>query len=121
MPRLLGESVAVEASNGSISELEVGTEVCVYSDIRKDRPWIGVISEVLGAREFVVTWFKRKDRSKKFYIMQEADGRSVSSPVSYESFMFWAFADIVTESYLELSNYWIKKIANEYETLDKNF
>ena len=50
--------------------------------------------------------------------MKNDDGSLYLGKVGPESIMFWCFADEVDEDSLEMSAYWMKKVANEYIHLD---
>ena len=39
--QLHGEHVDLDARDGDTEDLEVGTEICVYTDVKKWRPWLG--------------------------------------------------------------------------------
>ena len=118
-PALEGHVVEEETIEGDSGDLEVGTEVCIYSAQKKKRPWIGVVTEVVNRRELKINWYERGGRSRKFYPMKAEDGSLYVSQVGTDNVMFWAFADELESEYLELSTYWLKKIAHEYTQLDK--
>ena len=119
-PTLEGESITVDAEKGDVCELRPGTEVCVYSVTKHNRPWIGVISQVKSRKQLKVHWFENRVKGK-FCAMKDKKGRPVESDVSADSIMFWSMANKVSCSEMELSGYWIKKIQNEYSVLDKSF
>ena len=76
---------------------------------------------MLPRKQYVVNWYGRKDRSKKFYAKKDSNGELALDTVSYESVMFWCMADVVGPDYFELSNYWLKRISHEYLVLDGQF
>ena len=119
-PPLQGEGVAVDAVEGDIGELTVGMDVCIYTDIKSARPWVGVVTEVLDKREFRVNWYQRKGRSRKFYPMKDGSSSLIISKQSLDSVMFWGMSQELSDVCLELSPYWMKKIANEYSVLDQS-
>ena len=51
--------------------------------------------------------------------MQAEDGSPIEGTVGADTIMFWSMADELENGTMTFSNYWMKKIANEYSMLDK--
>ena len=118
-PPLQGEVVAVDPEAGNLArEISVGMDVCIYTDIKTSRPWLGVVTQVLINKQFELNWYQRRGRGNKFYPMKDGSGEPVISIQNFDSVMFWGMSQEITNEYLQLSLYWMKKIDNEYTVLD---
>ena len=122
-PNLEGELI-FDTHEGNVSELQPGTEVCVYNvdpDPSDERPWLAIIKEVKGRKRLKVHWFRKNGSELKFTALFDRRGNPVTSVINSDTLMFWSMADKVTPSNMELSAYWTKKIAHEYSVLDEAF
>ena len=116
---LTGELYPEEAGEGNLAEIDVGTDVVVYTDEVGTRPWVGRVTQLLAGEKFEIHWFRRKSgRGSTFHAMRNQLGHPVLSVLDLESIMFWHMSEKRTEESFSLSPYWIEAIRNEYESLD---
>ena len=65
---LSGDVYEEEVGEGDLKEIDIGTDVCVYTDIVRGRPWVGRVTQLLDNQRFVIrvvcqeVW-KRRDIS----------------------------------------------------------
>ena len=116
--QLAGDVYEEEPVEGDLSEVSVGTDVCVYTENTKGRPWVGRVIEILDRKKFTINWFTRSGRSLVFQAMTEADGSPSVSTIDLDSIMFWEMSVKRTEDKFTLPSYWIETIKMEYSKLD---
>ena len=119
-PELIGQHCIVEPIDSHFqSELRKGMDVAIYTESRKDRPWLGRVVEVQDdGLSFEVQWFKKKGRSSTYYALTNKDGSIYSSLLDTETVMFWEFTENKKIDSFELSKDWLEKIQLEYESHD---
>ena len=119
-PELIGQKCIMEPIDSHFqSELRKGMDVAIYTESKKDRPWLGRVVEVKDdGLSFEVQWFKRKGRSSTYYALTNKDGSMYSSLVDAETVMFWEFTENKKTDSFELSKDWLEKIQQEYESHD---
>ena len=100
-------------------ELKVGTDVCLYSSSKRNRPWVGRVTEILPNQKFIIHWYSRKGRGRTFHAMQNFDQSAFQTEQNFESVMFWDMSENRTETSFELSNFWLQTIKIEYDKLDE--
>ena len=58
---LAGDKYPEYVEEGDIdTELRENTDVCIYTNERSGRPWMGRVLQVLEDHRFIVHWFTRK-------------------------------------------------------------
>ena len=117
---LSGDKYPEVIDEGSFDmDISVGMDVCVYTQVPVGRPWVGRVKQVLEGKKFLIHWFTRKTvRSKTFHVLVNKDGGPSVSEQDNETVMFWQMSENRTQNSFELSNFWLKAIEDEYESLD---
>lgn len=118
---LRGELYDEEPIVGDLKELAVGTDVCVYTQSKQDRPWVGRIVKLLNDRKVVIRWFTKVSRRRGAVVyraMEYGEEVKAVSEIDKKSIMFWHMTEERTDESFVLSKYWIETIKNEYEVLD---
>ena len=118
---LTGDKYPETVDEGNIEEeICPGMDVVVYTDVKKGRPWVGRVLEVLQEKKFLIHWFTRKTvRSKTFYAMKDDRGNPSISEQEISTIMFWQMSENRTESSFNLSNFWLENIDREYMSYDE--
>ena len=116
---LSGDVYDEEPLEGDLSEVGVGSDVCVYTENQKGRPWVGRVVELLANKQFIIHWFCRVGRSMVFEAMREPDGSPALSTIELDSIMFWEMSVKRSEDKFSLPSYWLETIKMEYAKLDK--
>ena len=116
--QLAGDVYEEEPVEGDLSEVSPGTDVCVYTENTKGRPWVGRVIEILDKKRFTINWFIRLGRSLVFQAMTEADGSPSVSTIELDSIMFWEMSVKRTEDKFTLPCFWLETIKMEYTKLD---
>jgi len=116
---LSGDVYEEEPLEGDLSEVGIGTDVCVYTENRKGRPWVGRVVEILANKQFIINWFQRSGRSMVFEAMREPDGSLALSTIELDSIMFWEMSVKRSEDKFSLPSFWLETIKMEYAKLDK--
>ena len=50
--------------DGDLDEdIEQGTDVVVYTEATRKRPWVGRVSELLPNKKFIIHWYQRRSGS----------------------------------------------------------
>ena len=122
-PELIGDLFPEEICEGNIDELAVNMDVCIYTDNKVGRPWVGRIMELLENKRFKLQWFVRKTRrSKIFKALVKPDGSPSLTELDYETVMFWMISEPQsrTANSFSLSSYWLETIEREYLEIDTN-
>ena len=89
-------------------DINVGSDVVVYTTSRKSRPWVGRVTEVLGEK-FIIHWFSRKPSTRNvFCAMNNYDGSPYQSDQHLDSIMMWDMSQKKTAESFELSNFWLQ-------------
>lgn len=119
VPDLVGEVFPAELEESDFSNsIVVDMDVVVYTK-SKSRPWVGRVVEVLPNGKFILQWFSRRSRSKTFYAMLNKDGSKFVSEEECDAVMLWEMSIDKTETSFVLTEYWLKKIQEEYENHDQ--
>ena len=121
VPELMGDLFPEEIDDGRIEEIAVKMDVCVYTENRVGRPWVGRIVELVENRRFKLQWYGRKTkRSKIFKALNNPDGSPMLAELDYETVMFWMMSEPQsrTDNSFSLSPYWLETIEREYEVYD---
>ena len=106
--------------DGDLDEdIEEGTDVVVYTEVTRKRPWVGRVSELLPNKKFIIHWYQRRSgRGNTFNAMKNFDGSPYLTEQDFQSIMFWEMSEKRTKDSFNLSNFWLVAIRQEYEKLD---
>ena len=107
---LSGDVYEEEPIEGDLSEVDVGSDVCVYTENTTGRPWVGRVTQILDQRQFEIHWYTRSGRSSVFHALKEPDGIPSLSKVDLEAIMFWEMTVKRTEDSFTLPSYWLETI-----------
>jgi hypothetical protein len=122
-PQLTGDLYPEEIVNGSLEdEAAVDMDVCIYTEDKRWRPWLGRIVKLLENKRFVLQWYCRKSvRSSIFYAMNKPDGSPYLNELSNDSVMFWMMSEPQSRksNSFSLSPYSLQTIQREYEEIDQ--
>ena len=119
---MLTENLCSETiEEGDLEEdITVGTDLCVYTESNKGRPWVGRVQELLPGKKFKIQWYSRKSgRGKTFRAMVSDDGSPYVSEQDYQSIMFWEMSENRRSDSFTLSNFWLEAMKAEYNDLDQ--
>ena len=120
IPELKGQIYPEGLEEGEFNqEVSMGMDVAVFTQSKRNRPWLGRVSEIDRVRgKFKLQWFSRRSRGTTYYAMKNSDGSPFVSEQDVCCVMLWEFTDRKMESSFDVSNYWLEKIAVEYEKHD---
>jgi hypothetical protein len=123
IPPLKGDFFPETVEEGHLEdEASVGMDVCIYTDDKRWRPWLGRIVQILEKR-IVLQWYSRKTvRSTVFTAMKNPDGSPSLAELDNDTVMFWMVSEPQSrkpESF-SISHYWLQTIKMEYLEIDKN-
>ena len=94
-------------------------DVCIYTESKIGRPWVGRIVQLLEGRRFIIHWYSRKSsRSKIFEASYNADGSRSVSEMENQMVMFWQMTHKRTQTSFSLESFWLETIEREYNVLD---
>ena len=97
----------------------VDMDICVYTDSKKGRPWVGRVKEMLPGGKFIIHWFERKSgRGNRYTAMFNQDGTPNILELELTMVMFTAFSEEKREDSFVIPPFWQKNIRLEYEKLD---
>ena len=111
---LSGDVYEEEPLEGDLSEVGIGTDVCVYTENLKGRPWVGRVVEISANKQFIINWFSRLGRSMVFQALRETDGSPALSTIDLDSIMFWEMSVKRSEDKFSLPSFWLETIKMEY-------
>ena len=118
---LSGDLYPEEISEGDLKEVDIGTDVVVYTTEIQTRPWVGRVTKLLANQTFEINWFvKKSGRGNVFESMKNAVGSPVVSVIDLDSIMFWQMSEKRTEESFTLAPFWIETVRFEYEKLDSS-
>ena len=107
---------------GFNDEIRSGLVVCIYSDVKKGRPWCGRILRVDEGRKFLLQWYsKKKGSSNTFVASLNSDGSPYTSLLDTETVMLWNFSSDIDNTSFHINNYFVTKIKELYITNDSEF
>ena len=117
---LTGEKYPETIDDGDLdTEISVDMDVCVYTDDKRGRPWVGRVVQLLEEKRFLIHWYTRKTcRSKVFSALFDKDGRRSISEQENETVMYWQMSENRTKSSFNLSNFWLETVDRQYRDLD---
>ena len=117
---LTGDKYPEVIDDGDLdSEISVGMDVCVYTEEKRGRPWVGRVVQILEDKRFLIHWFTRKTiRSKTFTALHNQDGSRNISEQENGTVMFWQMSECRTQTSFILSNFWLETLERQYESLD---
>ena len=91
---LSGDVYPEVIEEGDLKEIDIGTDVCVYTESLRGRPWVGRVTKVFENQILEIQWFVRKSgRGKIFEAMKDASGNPALSEVHLDSVMFWRMSE----------------------------
>ena len=118
---LSGDLYPEEISEGDLKEVDIGTDVVVYTTEIQTRPWVGRVTKLLANQRFEINWFvKKSGRGQVFESMKDALGSPVASVIDLDSVMFWQMSEKRTEQSFTLAPFWVETVRIEYLKLDSS-
>ena len=118
---LSGDLYPEEISEGDLKEVDIGTDVVVYTTEIQTRPWVGRVTKLLANQRFEINWFvKKSGRGQVFESMKDALGSPVASVIDLDSVMFWQMSEKRTEQSFTLAPFWVETVRMEYLKLDSS-
>ena len=85
---------------------------------RPGRPWVGRVTSLLPDEKFVVHWFGRQGRSRKFIALFNSKEDCSSSELDLSTIMFWSMSEKRSDAEFHLSNFYMETINEEYKNID---
>ena len=114
-----GDLCEESVGEGSLEEICEDTDVCVYTEATKGRPWVGRVREMLPGGKFVIHWFERKSgRGSLFTALSNPDGTPNLGKLDLSVIMFWAFTESRRQDSFTIAPFWLETIRREYVQLD---
>ena len=99
-------------------------DVCVYTRVKRKRPWVGRVISIKDRETFVINWYMKDESSKcgRYIAMFNDNSTRYVSELDMEVVMFWAFTQGREEgpgndSFL-ITPYWHDCLMKEYERKD---
>ena len=119
---LAGNICSEIIEEGDLEEdITIGTDICVYTESTRGRPWVGRVQELLPGKKFKIQWFSRRSgRGKLFSAMFSDDGTPYVSEQDFDSIMFWDMSENRKSDSFSLSNFWLEAMKEEYNKLDQS-
>ena len=104
---------------GDREEILEDTDVCVYTETSKGRPWVGRVKQMLPGSKFVIHWYGRKSgRGDVFTALLNPNGTASLGELELSTVMFWAFTEKRREDSFSIAPFWMETLRLEYEKLD---
>jgi hypothetical protein len=98
-----------------VTEVKENMDVAIFTLQKSTRPWLGrVVSVMPGGKDFLIQWYKRKNKSLVFHASVNNNGTPFTSVMSTDSVMLWNFSDNRSVTSFELSQEWFNRIMKEY-------
>ena len=116
-----GDLYEEEPVEGDLSEVGVGSDVCVYTENTAGRPWVGRVTELLPNKEFLIHWFTRSGRSNVFHALMDQEGNPSLSTLNLGTIMFWEMSVKRTEEKFTLPAYWLETIREDVNKFVSKF
>ena len=108
------------------SDICVDMDVCVYTRIKRKRPWVGRVVSIKDRETFVINWYEKDQTSRcgRYVAMFHDNSTRYVSELDMEVVMFWAFTQgreqgPGKDSFL-ITPYWHDCLMKEYEKKDSN-
>ena len=118
-PGISGVFEPAEVEEGDIEEVQVSMDVCVYTERKRGRPWVGRVNSIDSDKKtFTIHWYERVHRSNAFKAMFVNNAPYVEE-LSLDVVMCWAFSEDREDDSFAISNFWLHTLKLEYEKLDK--
>ena len=97
-------------------------DVCVYTVMKRKRPWVGRVTKVKDRETFEINWYEKdsSSRSGKYVSMSLDNGSLYVSELDMSSIMYWAFTESREDQSFVITPYWQSCLKNEYEKIDRN-
>lgn len=104
------------------SDIGVDMDVCVYTKMKRKRPWVGRVTELKDRETFSMNWYERDTSSKcgKFVAMKNENGSLYVTDLDVASVMFWAFTEARDEGSFIITPYWQDCLKREYKRMDQD-
>ena len=102
-------------------EVVVGMDVCVYTNSKIRRPWVGIVTNLNKEDATLELHWYEKDKASKsnrYKAMFHKDGTSNKSEVSKDTVMLYDFAEHADENSFVISPFWFSYLKAEYAKLD---
>ena len=123
VPEVRGELFPESAVEGHLEdEVSVGMDVCIYTEDKRSRPWMGRIVKILDNKKFILHWYGRKSsRSSIFTALSKSDGSPYLAELDNDTVMFWMISEPQSrkQTSFSVSNYWMETIRLEYLEMDE--
>ena len=115
---LEGETFPDDLDEGDFNQdIKEGLDVLIYSDIKKGRPWVGRIKELLGTNKFRIHWYKRR-KGNEFVGVNNSDGSPYTSDLDNEMVILWNFSTRLNENSFSVSKFFLDQFKVEYDNHD---
>ena len=119
---MVGNLCPENIEEGNLDEdIEVGMDVCVYTRNKRNRPWVGRVSELLPNKKFVIHWYQRSGRGHTYHAMKNFDGSPFLTEQDLDSIMFWDMSEKRRDDRFDLTSFWLQAMQHEYVKLDSEY
>ena len=99
----------------------VGMDVCVYTEVKRNRPWVGRVTGFKDRDTYTVNWYE-KDKATKSgkYVSRLNDDQSLyTSDLDFSTVMMWAFSESKRDNSFVISPVWQDCLKKEYAKMDR--
>ena len=82
--QIIGHLCDEAVEEGRAEEICPGVDVVIYTKSKIKRPWVGRVHEMLPGDKFMIQWYIREGRRKKFNAMINPDGTPATEEISLD-------------------------------------
>ena len=119
VPELEGEVFPENLLESDFKEsIVVGMDVVLYTH-SKNRPWVGRVKSIQDDGKFLLQWYGKRSRGRTYYAMFNTDGSPFVSVQDCDAVIMWEMSTDKTENSFTISDYWMKRIQEEYDAHDQ--
>ena len=117
IPELEGEKFPEGLEEADFqSECVVGLDVCVYTQVKSQRPWVGRVASRASDNSFNISWYEKKSRSKTY-----TKSNLPADEIEDASVILWGFSSNRTDISFDIDPLYKVRISRLYDEHDSTF